>query len=164
MRPETRCCSGPLLVFQPPNDSTADIEHAIFVIFQVFFDSLEHFLLGKPTDLCPVVALKVRKHSVHVNEGMLTHEMEFHGRPSLNFWHIQATCAVKQDKHTSFDEATPRGCWLYLVEDAQEAGRATGSRNMIFSVVVWRSGHHLFQPYRLSPNMRSEGGISDKGV
>ena len=90
--------------------------------------------------------------------------MEFHGRPSRNFWYTQETSAVKQDKHTSVDEAMRRGRSLYKAEHAPEASQRSSERNMIISVVVRRSGHHLFQPYRLSPNMTSAGGISDKSV
>ena len=95
---------------------------------------------------------------------MSTHGKEFYKSPVQNFRHTQSTCAVKQDKHTSVDVSTQRGSSLHMVEHAQEAGRRSSERNMIISVVVRRSGHHLFQPYRLSPNMTSAGGISDKSV
>ena len=90
--------------------------------------------------------------------------MDFHKSPVQNFRHTQSTYVVKQDKHTSVDMSTQRGCSLYLVEHAQEAGQRSSRRNMTIWVVVRRSSHHLFQPYRLSPNMASAGEISDESV
>ena len=95
MRPETRRCSKPLLPFQPPNGSSADIDRANFVKFHASFDSFESLLLSETTGGCPVVTLGVKKHSGHVNEGMPMHGMEFHGSPTRKFWHTESTCAVK---------------------------------------------------------------------
>lgn len=138
--------------------------HALFVRFRASFDSLELLLLQKPTGLCPVVALGVQKHSGHVFEGKSSHGKEFYKSPVPKFRHTQATCAVKQDKHTSVDVSTQRGRLLYMAEHAPEAEERSSERNMIIWAVVRRSGHHLFQPYRLSPNMTSTGEISDESV